>query len=71
MLRENNYKIIREGATPLPLLDSFPILGSPFLRWIHWVDVFLTGLWKTLFGYQFIFVAEDTFDEDYVKGRPS
>lgn len=70
LLRENNYKIVREGATPLPLLDSFPILGSPLLRWIHWIDVVLTSLWKTLFGYQFLFVAEDTFDEDYVKGRP-
>lgn len=71
LLREANYKIIKEGATPLPLLDSFPIIGTPFLRWIHWIDVLLTRLWKTLFGYQLLFVAEDTFDENYVKGRPS
>ncbi len=71
MLKENNYKVIHESATPLPLLDAFPILGFIAFRWIHWLDFLLTKLWKTLFGYQFIFVAQDTFDEDYVKGRPT
>lgn len=69
MLRENNYSVVHESATPLPLLDSFPVIGLPCFRWIHWTDVILTRLWKTLFGYQFIFVVEDTFDEEYVKGR--
>ena len=69
MLKENNYKVIKVAATPLPLLDSFPVIGSVLLRWIHWIDVVLTRLWKTLFGYQFIFVVEDTFDESYVRGR--
>ena len=69
MLKDANYKILKESATPLPLLDSFPALGWAAFRWIHWIDVILSKLWKTLFGYQFIFVAEDTFDEDHFVGR--
>ena len=66
LLRETNYKILEIRATPLPILDSFPIFRLIFLRWVHWIDVVLSRLWKGLFGYQFIFVVEDTFSSDAV-----
>jgi glycosyltransferase involved in cell wall biosynthesis len=65
LLREANYKVLSERVTPVPLLDAFPVFRFFFLRWIHWIDVAFGALWKGLFAYQFIFVAEDTFSSDY------
>lgn len=65
LIRDANYKVVRSGATPLPLLDAFPVFRFILLRWIHWIDVALVRLFKRFFGYQFIFVLEDEFAGDY------
>lgn len=64
LIAEANYRVIKSSVTPLPLLDAFPVFRLPILRWIHWADLLLSYAWKRLFGYQFIFVAEDTFGVD-------
>jgi len=71
LLREANYRVLETRTTPLPLIDTFPAFRSPFLRWIHWIDVVLSRVLRGLFAYQFIFTAEDTFDADYDRGNKS
>ncbi|HTL70394.1 MAG TPA: methionine biosynthesis protein MetW, partial [Candidatus Eisenbacteria bacterium] len=60
LLRQANYKILRTESTPLPLMDVLPVFRLFPLRLIHWIDVALSTVWKGLFGYQFVFLAEDT-----------
>jgi 2-polyprenyl-3-methyl-5-hydroxy-6-metoxy-1,4-benzoquinol methylase len=64
MVRDANYRIVKLSATPLPLLDAFPVFRWFPFRLIHWVDVALVKVWKRLFGYQFVVVLEDTFGND-------
>ena len=62
LLQKNSFKILKIKATPLPLLDLFPVFRYFPFRLVHWADLLLVTLRKTFFGYQFIFVAEDLQD---------
>lgn len=65
ILRDCNYRTVREGGTPLPLMDLLPVFCYFPFRFVHWVDVLLMVAWRRLFAYQLLFVAEDAFSGDY------
>ncbi len=57
-LEQNGYEIVREQATIMPLelvLGLSP--NNVVMKTVIYLLAFLTALWPTLMGYQFIFVA--------------
>ena len=52
LIKSEGFEVTSFEATGLPL----DILGSPkrWHRWVAGLESMLTGLWPTLFGYQFL-----------------
>ena len=52
------YTIEREMASVIPVELAFGLSHrNPFMKALNWVLAFITRIWPTLFGYQFVFLA--------------
>jgi 2-polyprenyl-3-methyl-5-hydroxy-6-metoxy-1,4-benzoquinol methylase len=60
LLMRAGYRIIAEKTTNIPLDKGLGLApGTVWFNAVNWMLHMLTSLWPSLFGYQFVLVAED------------
>jgi 2-polyprenyl-3-methyl-5-hydroxy-6-metoxy-1,4-benzoquinol methylase len=58
LLDETGYIIVERDITPLPMLEILGVKRNRMLDCVESLNYHLSRIWKTLFAYQFIIIAE-------------